>query len=130
MVNVSSKHYEVFVNEIIFAFLLMKRILKLYSSSFLDILTERIKLFLPLNHNDMISELCLDRGVRVDWVSKAWHGQGKGGILERSNHWSAGLNTQYRECLFFVTENWGERWVVNGLIISIKLTISVILNDA
>jgi len=71
LVNVSSKHYEVFVNEIIFVFLLMKRILKLYSSSFLDILTERIKLFLPLNHNDVVSELGLDRGVRVDWVSKA-----------------------------------------------------------
>ena len=39
----------------------------------------------------MVSELGLDRGVRVHGVAEGGDGQGEGRVLERSHHRAAGL---------------------------------------
>ena len=69
----------------------MKIILKLYCSSSFPIFTESIKLFLPLDHDDVVAELGLDWRIRIGRVPQARHRQGEGCVLEWSHHRSTGL---------------------------------------
>ena len=41
---------------------------------------------LSLDHDDVVTELGLDRRIRVDWVAQAGDWQGKGGLLKRADH--------------------------------------------
>ena len=51
----------------------------------------RMRSFLSLDHDDVVSKLRLDWGVGVGRIAKTGYGEGKCSLLEGANHRTSGL---------------------------------------